>query len=64
MEKYKKVIPYRVHKLCDKCFGKMISTGDAFYNNIESWFRHECNNCGDIQKFKKSYPYIEYIEDD
>lgn len=54
----------RVERLCatDLCSGEMRSTGEGFTQITTRW-KHECNTCGRVEWFDKSYPRIEHEPD-
>jgi hypothetical protein len=56
----RKLIPYRVNYVCDKCVkGHMKPTKEVLLSNPPQ-YPHVCDYCGEKKTFWKRYPRIEY----
>jgi hypothetical protein len=62
-----KRIPLKVTQVvlyCDECDGGQMKNSGVMLTTHPPWYPHQCDKCDYIQKYRKSYPYIDYEEDD
>jgi len=56
------VTPRRVRLMCSHCpKGEMIPTGRTLLMSPPI-YPHECTDCGHMEKHKRCYPFIEYVD--
>lgn len=63
MEKRTRMIPVKKEMICDKCGGIMVPTGMCLMSNPPQ-YPHVCNGCGFTATYNKSYPTIEFEEEE
>jgi hypothetical protein len=55
------VTPVKVQAFCDQsnCNGEMRPTGTCL-TTMPPIYPHQCDKCGAIESFKRTYPFIDY----
>lgn len=55
-------IKVKIVKVCEECNRGFMNVAE--YNPLERKYRHICSGCGKIKFLEKSYPCIDWREDE
>ena len=56
------MVPVKVEKACTCVVGRMVSTGRGMWQG-KHINQHQCTNCGKLEDFEVTYPYITHEPD-
>ncbi len=61
MEVASEVKVFRVKMKCNKCKEGDMVCGNTVLSLYPPLYSHKCNKCGNVENYKRKYPYTKYV---
>lgn len=64
MEVMSEVKVFQVKMKCDKCKEGYMVCGNTVLSSYPPLYSHTCDKCGYVSSYRRTYPYMKYIDSD